>query len=123
MKKLKLLLGTISAIVLLSSCGASSALILNHNQNSTQVHLSSNNYKIIEKVVGTSEVEYVLMIGGLDKRQLYENAYSAMLAKANLVNSSRAIINVFTEEHVGGVPPFYYKRTITVSGYLIEFTR
>lgn len=100
-----------------------SALILNHNQNNTQVQLASNNFKVIERVTGTSEVEYVLMIGGIDKRQLYENAYSAMLEKAKLPNSSRTVINVLTEEHVGGFPPFYYKRTITVSGYVIEFTR
>jgi hypothetical protein len=28
-----------------------------------------------------------------------------------------------TEEHLGGVPPFYYTRTITVSASVIEFTK
>jgi hypothetical protein len=28
-----------------------------------------------------------------------------------------------TEEHFGGLPPFYIKRTITVSGMVVEFTK
>lgn len=110
-------------MMILSSCGMNSALILNHNQNNTQVNLSSNNYKIVDRVSGTAEVEYILMIGGLDKRQLYENAYSAMITKANLSGGSKAIINIVTEEHIGGVPPFYYKRTLTVSANVIEFIK
>ena len=123
MKTIKTTLVTIVVSVLLSSCGMNSALILNHNHNNTQVNLSSNNYKILDKVSGSAEVEYILMIGGLDKRQLYENAYSAMLSKANLTGGAKALINIMTEEHVGGVPPFYYKRTITVSANVIEFTK
>jgi hypothetical protein len=111
------------AALLLSSCGFNSALVLNHNQNNTQVQLGSNNYKVVERISGSAEVEYILMIGGLDKRKLYENAYSDMMTKANMLNTSRALINVVTEEHVGGVPPFWYKRTLTVSAYVIEFTR
>lgn len=113
----------IAASLLLSSCGFNSALVLNHNQNNTQVQLASNNYKVIDKVSGSAEVEYILMIGGMNKRQLYENAYSEMISKANLINSSRALINFVTEEHVGGVPPFYFRRTLTVSANVIEFTK
>ncbi len=109
--------------VVLSSCGVNSALVLNHNNNATQVQLSSNNYKVIDKISGSAEVEYICMIGGLKKTQLYENAYSAMMGKANLLNSSKALINIVTEEHVGGLPPFYYKRTVTVSAHVIEFTK
>jgi hypothetical protein len=68
-------------------------------------------------------VTYVLAIGGMNKRQLYENAYSAMMKKANLLNSSKAIINVTTEEHVSGFAPFFVRRTITVSAQVVEFTR
>lgn len=107
----------------LTGCGFNSALILNHNQNNTQVLLSGNNFKVIDKVSGKAEVSYILMIGGLDTRQLYENAYSAMMDKANLTGGSKALVNIITEEHVGGVPPFYYKRTITVSAHVVEFTR
>lgn len=108
---------------LLSSCGVNNALLLNQNQNATQVQLSSANYKIVDRVSGKAEVTYIFLIGGINKRQLYENAYSAMVAKANLLNSPRALVNIVTEEHVGGVPPFYMKRTITVSANVIEFTK
>jgi hypothetical protein len=120
MKKVKYL-SVITTALLFSSCGVNSALILNQNQNSTQVHLSSNNYRIVDKVTGSAEVAYILLIGGADKSQLYENAYTEMANKANLLNSSKALINIVTEEHIGGLPPFYYKRTITISANVIEF--
>lgn len=107
----------------LTSCGIGHALVVNHNQNATEVHLGQNNFKVTDHISGSSETSYVLAIGGMDKKQLYENAYSAMIKKANLLNSSKAIINVMTEEHVSGFAPFYVKRTITVSAQVIEFTR
>lgn len=107
----------------LSSCGIGTALVVNHNQNATEVHLSGNNFRVVDQVSGSSEVSYVFAIGGMKKRQLYENAYSTMLKKANLLNGSKAIINVMTEEHVSGFAPFFVKRTITVSAQVIEFTR
>lgn len=122
MKKLTLSLITISLVLFATSCGVNSALVVNHNQNSTQVHLSENNYKIVEKVVGSSEVEYVLFFGGMNKKHLYENAYSNMVNTANL-SGSKALINVLTEEQLSGVPPFYYKRTVTVSAHIIEFIK
>ncbi len=107
----------------LSSCGIGTALVTNHNQNATEVHLSGNNFKVIDQVSGSSETSYVMAIGGRNKRQLYENAYSAMMKKANLLNGSKAIINVMTEEHVSGFAPFFVRRTITVSAQVVEFTR
>jgi len=118
----------ISSVLLLlaasfSSCGISHAFITNHNQNATEVHLNGNNFKVIDQVSGSSETSYVLAIGGINKRQLYENAYSMMLKKANLLNGSKAIINVMTEEHFSGFAPFFVRRTITVSAQVVEFTR
>lgn len=107
----------------LSSCGIGTALVTNHNQNATEVHLSGNNFKVVDQVSGSSEVSYVLAIGGMNKRQLYENAYSTMMKKANLLNGSKAIVNVMTEEHVSGFAPFFVRRTITVSAQVIEFTK
>lgn len=120
-------IGFYSALVLLaaflSSCGIGAALVTNHNQNATEVHLSGNNFKVIDQVSGSSEVSYILAIGGMNKRQLYENAYSTMMKKANLLNGSKAIINVMTEEHISGFAPFFVRRTITVSAQVVEFTR
>jgi len=85
------------------------------------VHLANNNFQVVNRVKGSSEVSYVLIFGGRNKRQLYENAYSEMVKAAEL-SGSKALVNIVTEEHVGGVPPFYYKRTITVSAHVVEFT-
>ncbi len=123
MKKMRICSVLLLAMVLFSSCGIGTALVSNHNQNATEVHLNANNFKVIDLVSGSSEDTYILMIGGINKRQLYQNAYSAMLKKANLLNSSKAIINVITEEHVSGFAPFFVKRTITVSAQVVEFTR
>jgi hypothetical protein len=81
------------------------------------------NFKVIDYVNGSSEASYVLAIGGMNKRQLYENAYSMMIRKANLLNGSKAIVNVMTEEHISGFAPFFVRRTITVSAQVVEFTR
>ncbi len=107
----------------LNSCGINTAFVTNHNQNATEVHLSENNFKVIDQVSASSETSYILAIGGMNKIQLYENAYSAMMKKANLLNGSKAIINVMTEEQVSGFAPFYVRRTITVSAQVVEFTR
>jgi hypothetical protein len=122
MKKVFLVSTYLVIIFIMGSCGINYPLTLNQNQNSTQVHLARNNYKVIDKVSGSADATYVLIFGGMKKKQLYENAYSAMVAKANLTGASRALTNIVTEEQLGGVPPFYYKRTITVSAHVIEFT-
>lgn len=123
MKKIRTYFVLLLITASFSSCGIGSALVTNHNQNATEVHLSGNNFKVIDQVRGSSETSYVLAIGGMNKRQLYENAYSTMLKKANLLNASKAIINVMTEEHFSGFAPFYVRRTITVSAQVVEFTR
>jgi hypothetical protein len=123
MKKVLNLVVVLAVLFFATSCGVNNAIITNQNQNSTQVQLASNNYKVVEKISGNAEVTYVLCFGGMNKKQLFENAYSAMVGKTNLLNGSKALINIVTEEHLGGVPPFYYKRTVTVSAHVIEFTK
>ncbi len=123
MKKIGIYSVLLLLTAFLSSCGIGHAFVTNHNQNATEVHLSGNNFKVVDQVSASSEASYVLAIGGMNKRQLYENAYSAMMKKANLLNSSKAIINVLTEEHVSGFAPFFVRRNITVSAQVIEFTR
>lgn len=123
MKKLLYSSFIIAAFVLTTSCGANYALVLNQNQNITQLHLGSNNFNVVGKVSGSADVSYVLCFGGVYKKQLYNNAYAKMVDSANLSSGSKALANLVTEEHVGGFPPFYYTRTITVSANVIEFTR
>jgi len=123
MKKIGIYSVLLLVAAFLSSCGIGHALVTNHNQNATEVHLSGNNFKVIDQISGSSEASYVLAIGGVNKRQLYQNAYSTMMKKANLLNGSKAIINVMTEEHFSGFAPFFVRRTITVSAQVVEFTR
>ena len=110
MKKIGIYSVLLLLTAFLNSCGIGAALVTNHNQNATEVHLSGNNFKVIDQVSGSSETSYVLAIGGMNKRQLYENAYSKMMKKANLLNGSKAIINVMTEEHFSGFAPFFVRR-------------
>ncbi|QHT66195.1 hypothetical protein GXP67_05695 [Rhodocytophaga rosea] len=123
MKRIFIYSGLLWLAAVLSSCGIGHALVTNHNQNATEVHLGGNNFKVIDQVSGSSEVSYVLAMGGMNKRQLYQNAYATMMKKANLLSGSKAIINVTTEEHLGGFAPFFVRRTITVSAQVVEFTR
>ena len=118
MKRIVFICTVVVSMALLGSCGVSGAFV--NSQTSTQVHLTNDNFKVVGRVSGSSEVAYVLLIGGMNKKQLYENAYAQMVEKAEL-NGSRALANIVTEEHIGGVPPFYYERTITVSAHIIEF--
>jgi hypothetical protein len=121
MKNRFLLLTAAALFLFLSSCGVNQALMVNLNQNTTQVHLGSKNFNVVGKVSGTAEVSYVLIFGGLNKRRLFQDAYTAMVNEANLTGS-KALINMVTEEHVGGFPPFYTIRTLTVSANVVEFT-
>lgn len=123
MKQLTILVLLAASLLSLNSCGVSNAFVFNTNQNATQVHLSEANYKVTGKAVGSAEVNYILIFGGLQKKQLYAKAYVDMVENANLSTGAKALTNLVTEEHVGGVPPFYYKRTITVSANVVEFVR
>ena len=123
MKRLSFSLLFLTGLVFLNSCGINYANVVNHNQNATQVHLASNNFKVVDKVSGTAEVSYVLIFGGVNRKQLYKNAYTEMINSTNLVSGSKALVNVLSEEHLGGVPPFYYTRTVTVSANVIEFVK
>ena len=123
MKKIFFIILTISSMTILSSCSINMATIANHNANETQVQLSNNNFKVVDRIYGSAEFSYVLIFGGMSMKRLYENAYSDMMKKANLNGSSRAIINIVTEERIHGVPPIYYTRTATVSANVIEFTK
>lgn len=111
------------SVSVLSSCGISSALQLNHYATVTNVTLSNANYKVMEHVTGSSTQEYILMIGAMNKPALYSRAKSDLMQNAKLSGSAKALINIIAEEHAGGVPPFYIKRTVTYSGDVIEFTK
>ena len=114
----------VALTIIISSCGVSRGLTKNVNNNTTQVVLSKNNYKIIEKVEGKSTARYFLgLIGGLSKKSLLTDARNKMLANANLIGTSRAIINESVQINITGYLIYtYIEYTVSVSGYVIEFT-
>ncbi|MFZ6052502.1 DUF6567 family protein [Halocola ammonii] len=123
MKKSLHLLSILFVIVALASgCGFHSAVVSQQNNNITRVDLGQNNFKVVAKVKGESSATYLFGLGGLSQRALIENARSKMLEEADLVDKPRAIINTTVESHRSLFVPLFYKRTVTVSGFVIEFT-
>jgi hypothetical protein len=120
--KIKIITG-LFIVTVLSSCGYNHMHVINQNQNNTQVELSQDNFKVLEQVKGSAEVNYVLIFGGRKKQELYNAAFSEMLEKANIEGKAKVLTNIITEQHVGGYPPFYYTRTLTVKANVVEFTQ
>lgn len=110
----------ICSFIMFVGCGATYNLALNANLTSTQVQLSTNNYRIVRYVTGEATDTYVLGIGGLTKSALANNSYANMLQKANL-QGSQAIINVSTSIKDNFIV-VWQKRTVVTSGLVIEFT-
>jgi hypothetical protein len=118
----RILLICIFAISLsgLSSCAVHSGLTTNLNQNTTQVVLSRNNYEIVKKVKDRASGLSIFGIGG-SFGPLIAKARAKMLEKANLVGSSRAIINETVEVNFKNFFIIVNMKTVTVSAYVIEF--
>jgi hypothetical protein len=113
----------VTVIVLsLSSCyGTHVGVGTNVNNNTTMVVLKSNNYKVIQKVSGTASGVTFMGVGGAFQA-LVENARGDMLRTAGLIGSSRAVINETVETNLKYYLGFVHVKTVTVSGYVIEFT-
>ncbi len=122
MKTLKIASLFILLSLFFSGCGISTALVGNVNGNLTNVELSRKNFKVIDRISGTSSTSYILGIGGISAKALVEKAKADMLSKQDLTGGSRAIVNVTVEEHISSWFIFYMVRTVTVSAHLIEFT-
>ncbi len=119
MKKIIFILLVFSS--LLSSCAFHNGLTTNQNNHSTEVVLSKNNYKVVGRVQGEAQVLYVFGIGGVTRKGLVAEATANMLSNANIVGSSKAIINK-TVEVRNSFFPIVQTYKVTVSGYIIEFT-
>ena len=104
-----------------SSCGIHSGLTTNSNNHTTEIVLSKKNFKVIESVQGESEALYVFGIGGISKKAMIAEARANMFKKANIVGSSKAIINE-TFEIKYSLFLLVGKYKVTVTGHIIEFT-
>ena len=123
MKKVKVLSIAICAIVFMGSCGVHSSLVGNINANTTNVELSKKNFKVVDQVSGKSTATYILGFGGIRNKSLIAKAKLKMLEDANLTGSAKAIVNVTMEDHYTMVVPFFYRKTVTVSAHVVEFTQ
>jgi len=123
MKKTVTLILCLALMIGMNSCGINHSWVVNQNQNSTQVQLKEQNFKVVGEVSGEAQVGYVLLFGGAKKRAMYQEAYRELVSQANLEGTSKALINVTSEEHLGGIPPFYYKRTLILRANVVEFTQ
>ena len=65
---------------------------------------------------------YFLYFGGFRKKGLIEEARAEMLENANLIGSSRAVINENVETSVTSFAGIFSYVKVRVSGYVIEFT-
>lgn len=118
MKKLLLIVACVATLGLASCTGVS---YLN-NTVQTDVVLSQNNYRILDKVEGTSESTYVLGFGGCSEKSLKDNAVNDMFQKANL-KDGQAIANITYTTSVKTILGIYTEMTVTAHGNIIEFTR
>ncbi|NHB70312.1 DUF6567 family protein [Perlabentimonas gracilis] len=118
MKKLALVF--IVAMFMLSGCAFHNGLTTNQNNHTTEVVLSQKNFRVVESVRGESEARYIFGIGGLARNAMISEARASMLAKANIVGTSRAIVNE-TVEIKRSIFPFVSKYKVTVSGHVVEF--
>ena len=120
MKKVMLFLA-LSVPIVLSSCGGSASAMSNTNVSQTTVELSKKNFNVIGKLTGISTNVNVLGIGGASNKALLEKAKNNMMENANL-SGAKTVINITYDKHYNGFFPFYTKKTVTASGYIIEFT-
>lgn len=117
----KILFTFLIASLFLTSCATHTGIPKNYIQNSTEVVLTKNNFKVIEIVKGEAEASYFLGLGGLARNGLVAEAKADMLSTANLEGTSRTVINEVVEVKTSGVFLFT-KYKIIVSGQVIEFT-
>ncbi len=120
--KTKTLLILFFSAILFTSCGISASVVGNGTTTLTTVELSKKNFKILDKVSGKSSNTYIFGIGGLSNTSVLENAKSKMFDNANLKGGAKTIANITYDAHYSFVFPIFMKKTITASGYVIEFT-
>jgi hypothetical protein len=106
----------------LSSCGLNMGFLSDKNRTVTHVELNKGNYKVIDRVSGTSSATYYLGVGGMKNQALLDIAMTDLLSKANLTGGSKALVNQTVDVHKGGVPFIYSKITVKITAHVIEFT-
>lgn len=112
-----------AGILTFSSCGISSNLTSNQNQNQTSVVLSQNNYKVLGKVSAEVTGRYILGFGNIRKKALKDNAIDEMMKSANLEGGAKAVTNITVKSSIKMITPFYMEVSMIATGNVIEFTK
>ena len=123
MRKLLMLLVLVATLFGTTSCSAvHDSATVNFNQNLTNVVLQGSDYKVVDKVRGEAEAKYFLVFGGFRTKGLIEEARAEMLENANLIGSSKAVINETVEYSSESILGIINTVKVIVSGYVVEFT-
>ena len=120
MKKSIKLLFVAGLLLTLSGCSAhlnTLAMV----QNSPEVILREDNFRVVGMAEATTSVNRILGIGGISRSAVRENAVAELFKNANL-KGSQTIINITERVSLTGVPPFFTRQTITTVGTIVEFT-
>jgi hypothetical protein len=112
----------LACVVLLNSCGLNMGFLTDKTRSITHVELTKKNFKVLDRVSGTSSATYILGFGGMKNKDLTEMAMTDLLSKANLNGGAKALANTTIDVHKGGLPLFYSKITVKISAHVIEFT-
>ena len=120
MKKSIKLLFVAGLLLALSGCSAhlnTLAMV----QNSPEVILREDNFRVVGMAEAATSVNRIFGIGGITRSAVRENAVAELFKNANL-KGSQTIINITERVSLTGVPPFFTRHTITTVGTIVEFT-
>jgi hypothetical protein len=106
----------------LSSCGLNLGFLSDKNRTVTQVELNRKNFRVIDRVSGTSSATYYFGVGGMKNQALLDIAMTDLLSKANLNGGAKALVNQTVDVHKGGFPFIYSKISVKITANVIEFT-
>jgi hypothetical protein len=84
------------------------------------VRLDRGNFKVVGRFSGSAEALYGLRLFGPAKQDLANQAWADLSRKAGLEGSNRSAVNIIVERKTSW-SPFHLKRTLTVSGLVLEF--
>lgn len=115
--------GFLFLIVLVSSCGTNLVDLQNSTQAIPIIQLNKDNFKTSKRVTGEATSVYVMGVGGFSSDGLYKRAMDDLLRKAKVNGKSRALAYITTDVNNFNVFPFYYRKKIILSAFVVDFSK
>ncbi len=117
--------------ILISSCGKYSKTNYSINNSNVKVivDFSNPNFKEVDYVSGEAECNYLFLMGGFKKQSIIQKARAEMFKKANLIGTSKVILNENIDFYFIEIKdpkykfPIFHKVKVTVSGVVYGFTK